>query len=65
MTRERLTEEMQDNATRLDRIEATIAAIEQAGATEALDYAGRRQARSDRGVQVSVAQAGTRCPIAG
>jgi hypothetical protein len=65
MTRERLTEEIQDKATRLDRIEATIAAMEQAGATEALDYAGRRQARSDLGVQVSVAQAGTRHPIAG
>ena len=54
LTRERLVEEMQDEATRRDRIEATISAIEQAGATEALDYAGRGQALSDLGVRVAV-----------
>ncbi len=54
MTRQRLVEEMQDEATRRERIEATIATVEQAGATELRDYEGKRQALSDLGVWVEV-----------
>jgi hypothetical protein len=39
---------------RLDCHAATIAAIEQAGATAALDHAGKRQALSDLAVRVLV-----------
>jgi hypothetical protein len=53
-SRGRLQLEMPDDATRLDRIEASIAAIEQPGATEALDYARRQHALSDVGVRVAV-----------
>ena len=45
---------MLDEATRRDRIEAMIAMVEQAGATETLDYKGKRQALSDLGVWVKV-----------
>jgi hypothetical protein len=41
--------EMPDDATRLDCIEASTAAIEQPGATEALDYARRRHPLSGLG----------------
>jgi hypothetical protein len=54
LTRPRLVEEMQDEATRRKRIEATIATVEQAGVTELLDYEGKRQALSDLGVWVEV-----------
>jgi hypothetical protein len=50
----RLQLEMPDDATRLDRVEASIAAIEQPGVTEALDYAGRQHTLSDLGVRIAV-----------
>jgi hypothetical protein len=55
---ERLQSEWQDDATRLGRGEATIAAIEAAGTAEELDYAGQRQALSNLEVRVGSIRAG-------
>jgi site-specific DNA recombinase len=51
---EQLAEKGRDEEIRRDRIEATIAMIEQTGATELLDYDGKRQALSDLGAMVVV-----------
>ena len=53
-TRERLQSELEDEASRLGRIEATIAAVEEASSVPTLDYSGKRQALSDLGVRVAV-----------
>ena len=53
-TREQLQSELEDEASRLGRIEATIAAVEEASSVPTLDYSGKRQALSDLGVRVAV-----------
>ncbi len=53
-TRERLVAEARDEESRLARIEATIAAVEETSAAGTLDYEGKRQALSDLGVWVEV-----------
>jgi hypothetical protein len=52
--RERLLAEARDEDSRRARIEATIAAVEEASAAGALDYEGKRQALSDLGVWIDV-----------
>jgi seryl-tRNA synthetase len=52
--REQLHSELEDEASRLGRIEATIAAIEEARSVPTLDHSGKRQALSDLGVRVAV-----------
>ncbi len=53
-TRERLQSQLEDEALRVGRIEATIAAVEEASSVPTLDYSGRRQALCDLGVRVAV-----------